>query len=57
MKYVTICLIPFFIMAVTFALINWEAVSSIGMILFWDIIIMIVYNSLILTLRMFKANK
>lgn len=57
MKDVTICLIPFFIMAVTFALINWETVSSIGMILFWDIIIMIVYNSLILSLRMFKANK
>lgn len=57
MKNVTICLIPFLVMSVTFALINWEAVSSIGMILFWDIIIMIVYNSLILSLRMFKANK
>ena len=41
--------------AVTFALINWEEIASIGMILFWAIIIMIIYNALILELKTFES--
>ena len=43
MGRIAICLVPFVVMAVTFALISWEEIASIGMILFWAIIIMIIY--------------
>ena len=51
-----ICLVPFVVMAVTFALISWEEIASIGMILFWAIIIMIIYNTLMLVLKIFESN-
>ena len=46
MGRIAICLVPFVVMAVTFALISWEEIASIGMILFWAIIIMIIYIKL-----------
>ena len=56
MGRIAICLVPFVVMAVTFALISWEEIASIGMILFWAIIIMIIYNTLMLVLKMFESN-
>ena len=55
MGRIAICLVPFVVMAVTFALISWEEIASIGMILFWAIIIMIIYNALILGLKTFES--
>ena len=56
MGRIAICLVPFVVMAVTFALISWEEIASIGMILFWAIIIMIIYNTLMLALKIFESN-
>lgn len=56
MGRIAICLVPFVVMAVTFALISWEKIASIGMILFWAIIIMIIYNTLMLVLKIFESN-
>lgn len=55
MGRIAICLVPFVVMAVTFALISWEEIASIGMILFWAII-MIIYNTLMLVLKIFESN-
>ena len=52
---ITVCLVPLIVMAVTFALINWEEIASIGMILFWAIIIMIIYNTLVLVVKAFES--
>ena len=57
MGEIAICLIPVVVTAVTFALFNWEEIASIGMILFWAIIIMIIYNALILGLKTFESAK
>lgn len=56
MGRIAICLVPFVVMAVTFALISWEEIASVGMILFWAIIIMIIYNTLMLVLKIFESN-
>lgn len=56
MGRIAICLVPFVVMAVTFVLISWEEIASIGMILFWAIIIMIIYNTLMLVLKIFESN-
>lgn len=56
MGRIAICLVPFVVMAVTFALISWEEIASIGMILFWAIIIMVIYNTLMLVLKIFESN-
>lgn len=56
MGRIAICLVLFVVMAVTFALISWEEIASIGMILFWAIIIMIIYNTLMLVLKIFESN-
>ena len=56
MGRIAICLVPFVVMAVTFALISWEEIASIGMTLFWAIIIMIIYNTLMLVLKIFESN-
>lgn len=46
MKYVSI-LLPLLIVAVVFTFINWTAISSIGMVMFWGLIIMFIYNYII----------
>ncbi len=45
-KYVSI-LFPILIVAVVFTFINWIAISSIGMVMFWGLIIMFIYNYII----------
>lgn len=49
-----ISLVPLAIMAVTFALWSWEEIASVGMILFWAILIMIIYNITMLAVRIFS---
>lgn len=46
MKYVSI-LLPILIVAVVFTFMNWTAISSIGMVIFWGLIIMFIYNYII----------
>lgn len=46
MKYVSI-LLPILIVAIVFTFINWTAISSIGMVIFWGLIIMFIYNYII----------
>lgn len=46
MRYVSI-LLPILIVAVVFTFINWTAISSIGMVMFWGLIIMFIYNYII----------
>lgn len=53
----TITLTPLAIMSVIFSLMPWQEISSIGMILFWSILIMAIYNILILTIRLFDLAK
>ena len=57
MGRIVVCLIPLVVMAITFALISWEEIASIGMILFWSLIIMLIYNVLVLELRLLKKCK
>ena len=57
MGRIVVCLIPLVVMAITFALISWEEIASIGMILFWSLIIMLIYNVLVLALRLLKKCK
>lgn len=48
---------PIFIMAVIFALIKWEQIASIGMVLFWAILVMIIYNAIIIATKFFIVKK
>lgn len=48
---------PILIMSVIFALIKWEQIASIGMVLFWAILIMIVYNAIILATKFYITKK
>ena len=48
---------PIFIMAVIFALIKWEQIASIGMVLFWAILVMMIYNAIILATKFFIVKK
>lgn len=49
-----ISLIPLVIMAVTFAVMTWEEIASVGMTLFWGILIMVIYNMVILAVKLFS---
>ncbi len=40
-------IIPIIIMAVTFCFVNWTPISSFGMVMFWGIALMIIYNILV----------
>lgn len=57
LKKITISIIPLVIMAITFALMTWEEIFSIGMVLFWAILIIIIYNLIILGIGLFKSKK
>ncbi len=48
---------PILIMSVIFALIKWEQIASIGMVLFWAILLMIVYNDIILATKFYITKK
>lgn len=41
-------LIPILIMATVFSVIKWEEIASIGMVLYWGIIVAAIYNSIII---------
>lgn len=56
-KKSAIAIAPIFIMAVIFALIKWEQIASIGMVLFWAILIMIIYNAIILATKFYIVKK
>lgn len=45
-KYASI-LLPLLIIGIVFTFINWTAISSIGMVIFWGLIIMFIYNYII----------
>lgn len=57
LKKITISIIPLVIMAITFALMTWEEIFSIGMVLFWAILIIVIYNLIILGIGLFKSKK
>lgn len=57
LKKITISIIPLVIMAITLALMPWEEIFSIGMVLFWAILIIIIYNLIILGIGLFKSKK
>lgn len=40
-------ILPVIIMIVTFCFINWTPISSLGMVMFWGIVLMVAYNMLI----------
>lgn len=48
---------PILIMSVIFALIKGEQIASIGMVLFWAILIMVVYNAIILATKFYITKK
>lgn len=54
LENIVLSLIPLAIMAVTFALTSWEQISSVGMILFWALLIMTIYNLIILAVKIFN---
>ena len=56
-KKSAIAIAPIFLMAVIFALIKWEQIASIGMVLFWAILIMIIYNAIILATKFYIVKK
>lgn len=56
-KKSAIAIAPIFIMAVIFALIKWEQIASIGMVLFWAVLIMIIYNAIILATKFYIVKK
>lgn len=51
---IAISLVPLAIMAITFAVWQWEEIASVGMILFWAILIMVIYNITMLAVRIFS---
>ena len=55
MKNFFIKIIPICIMVVTFSLIKWIPISSFGMVMFWGIALIALYN-LIVTKYIFKAK-
>lgn len=48
-------IIPICIMAITFSFVKWVTISSFGMITFWGIVIIAIYNAII-TRYLLKAN-
>lgn len=56
-KKLVLILIPLLVMTITFAFTNWEEISSVGLILFWGILIMAIYNYIILSIEIFNTKK
>lgn len=55
-KYISI-FIPFLIIAVTFTFSKWTPISSIGMIMFWELAIMVIYNYIFTQLLLINTNE
>lgn len=47
-KNYAIAMIPLIVLAVTFALIKWQELNSMGMVFFWGTLIMIIYNAIVI---------
>lgn len=47
-KNYVIAIIPLIVLAVTFALIKWQEINSMGMVFFWGTLIMIIYNAIVI---------
>lgn len=47
-KNYAIAIIPLIVLAVTFALIRWQELNSMGMVFFWGTLIMIIYNAIVI---------
>lgn len=48
-------IIPVIILAITFCFIRWEPISSFGMVMFWGIVLIAAYNSIV-TNSLLKIN-
>lgn len=57
LKNISISLIPILIIAIVFSLINWENIASMGMIMFWAILVLVIYNTILISLGMFNNKK
>ena len=44
LKRYSLSIIPIVIIAIVCCLVNWDAIYSFGMVMFWGIIISIIYN-------------
>lgn len=53
---VALTLTPLAIMSVTFSVMKWEEIASVGMVLFWSVLILTIYNILILVVRLFNSS-
>ena len=53
----TLKIIPLFIMAVVFAFANWQSTSSFGMVMFWGLALMELYNLFITKYVLKYSNK
>ena len=51
-----ISLVPITAMAIVFSLMNWQEIASVGMILFWAILIIAIYNIIILLVKLFDNS-
>ncbi len=40
-------MVPVILMTITFCFINWIPISSFGMVMFWGIVLMAIYNGVI----------
>lgn len=54
---VVISLIPFVILSVSFAVLRWQEIASVGMVMFWAILIMVIYNAIIVYTRFLESEK
>ena len=53
----SISMLPLLVMAIAFSLTSWEEISSVGMTLFWAILILIIYNIIILAIKLFSPRR
>ena len=56
LKKTSIVLLPLLIIAITFAFSTFSTLTSIGMIMFWAIIIMALYDILVLGMLIFRPE-
>lgn len=49
-------IIPVIILAITFCFITWTPISSFGMVIFWGLVLLAIYNSIV-TNSLLKINE
>ena len=57
LKKISINLMPLIIMAITFSMFRSEDISTVGMIIFWSILVMLIYNIIILFSKVYTCSK